>query len=346
MWYCITARPSGSAEAAFGQPLTRAVAARRRPRYLAPDATDEPLMPRRPSAFGVLAPAALLLLAACGDGAEDAVPEGPSPVAPASDTADAAPTLETPSPAAPADLPEDAPVAAISDVLGTFEGTVHGLAVWEHPTTPYLGSVVAANGAAGLVLIPLDPEVAPRTLPGTFDGPVAVAYRDDGDSVIVATRDGEAVTLLVADDRTLTETDRGAPADLDVSSPPRASVRGAEGSTVLTLEDGRLFAPGPEVHVRLAREGEADEAPLRLLAAGSGNFGGVYRDGVVAVLDDRNRLKLVPWSSVARAIGAPVESVSLRPETAATDPFLVRPTLPELPELPASSRPGGANAED
>ena len=272
----------------------------------------------------------LLLLVACGDGAEEAVP--------AERANEAAPAAESSADAGAATpLPDDAPTVAVADVLGTFESTVHGLAVWEHPTTPYLGSVVAANGEAGLVLIPLDPETAPRTLAGTFDGGVSVEYLDDGRSLITAASGGEAVVFEVGDDRTLTEVDRSPFAEPretnglpDRVTPSPVSVNGSQASTVLTIVDGRLFAPGPDLALGLARGGEADDAPLTRLAAGSGNFGGVYRDGVVAVLDDQNRLKLLPWSAVARAIGAPIETVSLRPAIVPDDPFAVTPRLPEL----------------
>lgn len=69
------------------------------------------------------------------------------------------------------------------------------------------------------------------------------------------------------------------------------------------------------------------------LAAGSGNLGGIYRDGVVAVLDEGNALHLVPWAGLARALGAEPESVSLRPgeEATARGPDLSLPALEARP---------------
>ncbi|MEO1657673.1 MAG: hypothetical protein AAFR65_08120 [Pseudomonadota bacterium] len=48
-----------------------------------------------------------------------------------------------------------------------------------------------------------------------------------------------------------------------------------------------------------------DGAPIlpRFVEATGGNFGGILRDGAVAVLDDQNTLHVVPWSGVADAAG-------------------------------------------
>jgi hypothetical protein len=39
------------------------------------------------------------------------------------------------------------------------------------------------------------------------------------------------------------------------------------------------------------------------LGAGYGNYGGVYRDGIVALGDENGMVSLVPWNSVVSALG-------------------------------------------
>ena len=354
----------------------------------------------------LLPTACALLLAACGDGAEDAVPEAREAAEREVGTAVSDERSDEPASSTaltPASDP-NAPTAPITDLLGQFGGTVPGLAVWAHPVTPYLGSVVAANGEAGLTLVPLDPETAPRTQEGTFDGAVGVGYLDSGASVIAAVSGGQVRLFEVGDDRRLTEAGTfpstedaslcfdgarlymAAPVQLDfVMEPsvtlstgervtmtsvqgtfcaritegvvltdrasfgadaplPAASVADAVQVAVVRTPDPTLVMLGQDGRLRigdrpvtLTRDG-APQEPYARIAAGSGNFGGVHRDGVVVVLDAENRLMAAPWSGIARAVGAPVETASRRPEPEDAAPTEFRP---ELPEVPGLTRPGG-----
>ena len=83
--------------------------------------------------------------------------------------------------------------------------------------------------------------------------------------------------------------------------------------------------------VTVVEDGEA--LAVARAAAGSGNFGSVYRDGVLAVLDADGTLRLVPWAGLARAVGATPESASIRPPRAVSTPPELRIELPEI-ELP------------
>ena len=372
--------------------------------------------------------AAALPLAGCGGEA----PEGSDAAERGADAPTAETTLDLDAaraPAPPPAPPADETRVAIGDVLGQFEGTVHDLTVWEHPETPYLGAVIAANGPAGLSIVPMDREVPPRTVEGDFDGGVAVGYLEDGTSLLAASSGDEvivydlgadgvptelsrigggaeaicmsgAVMALIGDGLRITQAPYGrlvlTPPDADVVActsgaetvslfasdgaqsvveslgasqvrrtevtPPRAPAaqdRAAifeAGTATARVEAERqvlIHAPnnaelvvtwdeGSAGTVRLRQGNVADDTPIRLVAAGSGNFGGVYRDGVVAVLDAENRLKLIPWSSLARAVGAPVETSSLRPAApeAEDTAFTPRPPALSLPEpVPADASP-------
>lgn len=69
------------------------------------------------------------------------------------------------------------PTIAITDNLGQFDGDVAGIALWQHPTQSFRSAVLAANGEAGLYLVPLD-RSAPVQVPGDFTGGVAIGYTD------------------------------------------------------------------------------------------------------------------------------------------------------------------------
>ena len=371
---------------------------------------------------------AALPLAGCGgeapEGSETAEREADAPGAEAT-------TIDLDAAPPPAPPPADETRVAIGDVLGQFGGTVHALTVWEHPDTPYLGAVIAANGPAGLSIVPVDREVPPRTVEGVFDGGVAVGYLADGTSLLAASSGDEVVVYdlgtdgvptelsriegsaeeicmsgplvaLLGDPLRITQAPNGrlvlTPPDVDVAActsgadtvslfgtdgaqsvlesfsgtqvrrteltsaqapaaQDRAAIFGGGTATaqieaerqvlihapgtaqlVVTWDEGR--AEGSAGAVSLRQGNVADDAPIRLVAAGSGNFGGVYRDGVVAVLDMENRLKLIPWSSLARAVGAPVESTSLRPAPPEAEDagFTPRPPALSLP-VPADASP-------
>ncbi|MEM1410662.1 MAG: hypothetical protein AAGG79_07980, partial [Pseudomonadota bacterium] len=54
--------------------------------------------------------------------------------------------------------------------------------------------------------------------------------------------------------------------------------------------------------------------PVRaeMILAEGGNFGGILRDGMVAVLDDGGALHVVPWSAVANGLGLSRTALSRR----------------------------------
>ena len=352
----------------------------------------------RPSFF--LGAAILCLLTACGDDARDAVPEAAPEPAPAE-------IIAVPAPEAPASLPP----ASVSDVLGAFEGEVFGLALWEHPVMSFASTVLAANGAAGLAVVPVDKEVEGRVIEGVFDGPVAVGYTDET-SLMAAASGGEVLLFSAGDDaafapigsvageadalcmigstllvvgaeatgygigadgtaRTLFSVSGGDGAFCGttderfyvlVPGEPLRSVDASganpmvddayagaapdgfavaatpQGRAFVVLEDGALSVDGPGVprtQVRVVREGAAAPAP-DVIAAGSGNFGSLYRDGVVAMVAG-GELMLLPWAGVARAAGLEgTQTVSLRP---ARDPMPTPAIDLRLPEIETTLGP-------
>ncbi|MEM9809659.1 MAG: hypothetical protein AAF788_00370 [Pseudomonadota bacterium] len=64
-----------------------------------------------------------------------------------------------------------------------------------------------------------------------------------------------------------------------------------------------------------------DGAPLIITRAEAvgGNFGGVLRDGVIALLDETGALHLAPWAAAANTVGAATKAPSLRPAAADVD---------------------------
>lgn len=74
---------------------------------------------------------------------------------------------------------------------------------------------------------------------------------------------------------------------------------------VYLLDDGRLEIDGE----RLSIDGLASGKAVRL-AGGSGNFGGVYRDGVLGVVSDAGELGLIPWSALTTALDLDAPSLS------------------------------------
>ena len=73
---------------------------------------------------------------------------------------------------------------------------------------------------------------------------------------------------------------------------------------------------------------------ISAFAADGSNFGGIHRDGVMALVEgtDSLKLKLVPWSGIARQLGLPVETGMNRRTLAAPAEENDRPQF-ELPEL-------------
>ena len=343
----------------------------------------------------LLGAAALCLLSACGDDARDAVPE----------TAPPAPPGERVTVPAPAADDGALPPAVVSDALGAFDGEIAGLALWEHPVMSFASVVLAANGAAGLAVVPVDKEIEARVIEGVFDGPVAVGYAEDV-SLAAAVSGAEVMLFAVGDDAAFTPIgavtaqadalcmigrtllvvgaeatgyvvgDDGAaevaftlPGGADAhcgvtaerfyvavpgeplrsvnarGADPRvddayagaalsgfAAVRTPEGPAFVALEDGALSVDGPglgRTGIEVARDSGAVPAPTAL-AAGSGNYGSIYRDGVVAMVAG-GELLLMPWAGVARAAGLEgTQTVSLRPAGAVMPEPEIDLQLPEI----------------
>ena len=276
------------------------------------------------------------------------------------------------------EIPAEPATVSIADTLGTFEGTVGDLAVWQHPSVPFLSAVLAPNGAAGLFLVPVDSS-APTNNEGVFTGGVAVQYAESGP--LIAAYDGGQGTIrlfsLNEANSTLSEVssiaapggadalcfggetlyavgeegnltaftvtaEDGAAALMDgtklaLTAQDCASVTGkayfltAEG--IVAADDGRIVAQSPAdakgltgwsldvgpVFVTLSGEGtlrigdlpletqgfagETENVTFTTIAAGSGNYGGVFRDGLLAAVTSDNELVLIPWASIAAAAG-------------------------------------------
>jgi hypothetical protein len=343
----------------------------------------------------ILFASAFALLAACGEGETPteygepdegdgdiiALPPG------GDDTVGATPTT----PALPEEDPE--PRVAISDVLGTFEGRVTGLAVWEHPSLSFESAILAANGEAGLAVVPIDSEVALTAVEGVFDGSVAVGYPGFGETLVAAASGDDILVFEVGEDRAFdlvgeieeagggdaalcmvgstllraattgvtvyaldveagdlaaerTDLDvtgtacaatedrfflktgattvvslgaggGGQEADIQISGEDWANLgaiaaiaeEAGRGTLIAVTESGSLVGvpypfegTEPSASVTPTRAGQEDSGVVQAMAAGSGNFGSVYRDGVVALVDGEGQLKLMPWAGLSRAL--------------------------------------------
>lgn len=283
-----------------------------------------------------------------------------------------------------------APVA-IAETLGTFDGTVSDLAVWEHPSVPFLSTVLATNGAAGLFQVPVN-QSAPLENAGVFNGAVAVSYSENGD--IVAAVDGGAGLL-----RLYTLSDAGTLEDRGASPLPGGALDlclrgetlyavgsdGAVGVRTIVMDAGewRAMTSTPVIQSALAcatagdalylltqegtvlavddqgvitemaarpgatdltlwekedgsiqfatldatgavRIGDVQLTPtpfasdgpataLVAIEAGNGNFGGVFRDGMLVGLTASQELVLIPWLGIAQAAGLNGATVGQRP---------------------------------
>lgn len=338
----------------------------------------------------ILVPSLLaLLLIACGGGDDDTdtVREGTVTETQETDTG------ITVGPASGAIPPE----VDITQMLGTFEGDVTGLAVWRDPVTVFESMVLAANGEAGLFAVPIG-ETPATDAPGTFQS-IAVGYGPGGALLAAAERDSlrlfamgpggpapltsRRLSGVIRDlcfvDGAATDTARQLIAIVE-GGPLLVRVGGGEGGMSIGVEEldapalracagqadallvvgaggdvskGRLVpsadgsAPtlvlsdfayqptgaladiavmpttggpvaiyvlgdgGVQVNGRLIDvEGFKGMAEPTHVAAGGGNFGTVYRGGLMALVSDDSQLGIVPWLAVMNALGLEAPSVS------------------------------------
>ncbi|WOI52469.1 hypothetical protein [Parvularcula sp. LCG005] len=359
--------------------------------------------------------AVLALLPACG-GNDDTEAEK------AADAAQAAQEerrIEVDMAASPASVP--ARTASVADTLGGFEGEVSGLAFWQHPTVPFMSAILAANGDAGLFVVPLSEDGTASQVEGLFNGGVAVSYLPGG-SIAAAYEGGSGDVQIFAispADRTLTllgavEAANGAKALCFLGRDLlRIDESGRQHAIRLTIEDDSVTgttAPmagpsakgctstGKAIYV-LAENGNVQKANIgdqtgsaevppsnpaaisiaalpttkgpvflsllpdgtlqvgrdaipvtgfaddraavlsQAITVGPGNFGGVYRDGVVGVLTRKNELKLIPWLGIANATDSDASTISLMPQVTSEDSQSPQVAVPqiEVPSLPGSS---------
>lgn len=218
--------------------------------------------------------AALLALGACGDRQKPEVTQAP-----------AEETVAPPAPVA---------TAAIADTLGTFEGVVSDLALWQHPSVPSLSGVFAPNGAAGLFLVPVDAS-APSNSEGVFSGGVAIQY--DGDAPLVAAYDsGQGSIRLFA----LNETNSTLSEVSSAIAPQGADALCFGGEALYAVDrDGAVgaFAIGedngrPALTTTISAEIEAKDC-----ATLNGNAYFLTAGGVIAA--DRTRVTEAPSNAIA-----------------------------------------------
>lgn len=345
---------------------------------------------------------AVLFLSACGDDVRDAVPEEPETSAPTDRLA--VPEASS-APEEPGGTDEPAPRVTVTDTLGAFDTPVAGLALWEHPLMAFASAVLAANGDAGLAIVPLDREVRITTLEGRFDGPVAIGYTLDA-SYMAAASGSEVMLYTVSDERAFTPigsvsgqaaalcmigdtllvlgqeatayqikadgsaqvrftlpangathcastserflivgadgplrsvdvTGQGSLVDDAYDARPVAglgAVTTEGGDALVYLSAGTLHVDGPglgHVPVSVVRDGVTLPGAT-MLAAGSGNFGSVYRDGVVAMVAN-DELVLLPWAGVARAADMDgTSTVSPRPRAPVIPLTQIELELPDI----------------
>lgn len=335
-----------------------------------------------------------LALIACGGGEKEENP------APEDETVTDEPVvIEVDEPDLIEDEPEEPAGIEITRVLGTFEGDVTGLAFSRNPGRPQASSLLAANGGAGIAIIPTseggeasvyapagrEASGAAATLVGpNGDSPLlaietasdsgnqldfATFTEDRSDLVIVASAAdglrGRAAGFCFASEALFRISEGGvmtrhaieqvdgaitvsaAPVAienamacasagdvayavdtqlaryiLDAAGSPKLpgmpmppAPEGMRGFTVMpleakdalffVLEDGRVQTE--EKTFSFTMDGEFVEV-VRLTAA-PGNFGGVNRNGVMAVLTADNQLGLVSWLSIANYLDLPAETV-------------------------------------
>lgn len=156
------------------------------------------------------------------------------------------------------------------------------------------GVVITSGGeAAGFTVSPEAPDGAPiRMLEG----------------ITGATRCFETASALFVSTGTELLNLRG-----EVPEGLAADVQGVaetpEGFVGVAIRNGQLIIGDAPVTV-LDEDGVV-VLPNRILVEG-GNFGGIMRDGLVAILGEDKRLHLAAWSALANAAGVPREAVSRR----------------------------------
>lgn len=284
--------------------------------------------------------------------------------------------------------PEEVPAGIeITRLLGTFDGEVTGLAFARNPSSPASSTLLAANGEAGIALIPLAEGAAASIYDAGGDVRAIATSRMQGNALVAfetvmagqaqlsvagftASRDdlvtigtatdleGEAKNLCftgenlfrIQTDGTATHfrlqvIDGGmglTPSDIDTSADARQGCEEA-GKIVMPQDSGApsffLLENGSLQTGETLFSFTLDNVPVRVtrLEAGAGNFGGIYRNGVMAVLTEQNELGLVSWLAVANYLDLPAETVdpSDMDTTEVIEPvFRPEIDLPILEEVP------------
>ena len=135
------------------------------------------------------------LLLACGGG-DDEEPASPD-ISLADDPS--AGTPDTNLPTVDSGETPSRPTATIVDRLGTFEGHVSDLAFWNSPSLTMPGAIMAANGDAGIAIVPTNGQ-APILIPGSFSGGLALTETADGPRLGAYDADKHAVIVYAPAD--------------------------------------------------------------------------------------------------------------------------------------------------
>ena len=158
------------------------------------------------------------------------------------------------------------------------------------------GIVVTDTGEVGRFEVSPD---APRGAPVRMVDGVRGATR------CLATRSG----LFVSTGSAMLDLTAAAPTASSLDPAVIAIAETPEGSVGVMIGNGQLVIDGTALQV--TDEDGVVILPRKILVEG-GNFGGILRDGVVAILGEDNRLHLAAWSTLANAADVPRTAVTRR----------------------------------
>ncbi len=193
------------------------------------------------------------------------------------------------------------------DVIA-LSGPVKSLAFWRHPNLPFESRIVVAQGDAGVTLYGFDGKMRDRV-----DAPADLLIV--GDTLIAAGRrgatrlyaiDGDGVTLEpMAESKGMTF-ERASEIVANQEGGQQNAQPFADPSTLLRFE-----LSADRTFTRLSADGEIAaiarlEEAATAFAFSTRNFGGVYRNGVLAFAGDDGTIGLRPLPRVAEAMGFPL----------------------------------------